>query len=201
MWFPSCYFTWCGKAPAIFGTLQWFLLFMDSSLPLIVLQVSWSWEDLATLCSIEWLLSSMIPFMNLHLMWKSSCHIWCTSMDVSFMDPLILLQVSLRSSCHTLCTWMASLQCDSFHESSPGVEKLLRLQWFFPSWTLWWYFKYVFGSWEALATLYAIEWILSSVIPFMLLVLYIQKTAILWYGCLSKACEERALLHTTQIRS
>jgi len=91
VWFPSCYFTWCVKAPIIFGTLQWFLLFMDSSLPLIVLQVSWSWEDPATLCSIEWLHSSMIPFMNLHLMWKSSCHIWCTSMVVSFMDPLIFL--------------------------------------------------------------------------------------------------------------
>ena len=119
----------------------------DHLLSLLIMRSSW--EALATLYAIEWLLSRMIPFMNRHLVWKSS-------------------------------------------RDYNG---------FFPSWTLWWYFKYVFGSWEALATLYAIEWLLSSVIPFMLLVLYIQKTAVLWYGCLSKACEERALLHTTQIRS
>jgi hypothetical protein len=47
-----------------------------------------------------------------------------TSMVVSFMDPLMALLI-LRSSCHTLCNWMASLQCDSLHQSSPDVEKLL----------------------------------------------------------------------------
>ena len=31
----------------------------------------------------------------------------------------------LNSSCHTICNWMAPLQCDSLHESSPDVEKLL----------------------------------------------------------------------------
>ena len=31
VWFPSWIFTWCGKAPITFGTLQWFCLFMDSS--------------------------------------------------------------------------------------------------------------------------------------------------------------------------
>ena len=45
----------------------------------------------------------------------------------SFMDPLmVLLSISiLRSSCNTLCNWMAYLQCDSLHDSSPDVEKLL----------------------------------------------------------------------------
>ena len=51
----------------------------------------------------------------------------------------------LRCSCHTLCNWMASLQCDSLHESSPDVEKLLshlvHFHGFFPSLILWWYFK------------------------------------------------------------
>ena len=43
-----------------------------------------------------------------------------------FMDPLMVLFciLILRSSCHTLCNWMASLQCNSPHESSPDVEKL-----------------------------------------------------------------------------
>ena len=54
--------------------------------------------------------------MNLHLMWKSSCNIWCTSM----VDCL------------------------------------------FASWILWYYFK---SLWEALATLHALVWLLSSVIP------------------------------------
>ena len=80
----------------------------------------WSWEALATRCAIEWLLSSVIPFINLHLMlWKSSCHICCTSMVVSFKDPLMALLsiLILRSSCHALCNWMASLLCDSIHKS------------------------------------------------------------------------------------
>ena len=112
VWVLSWIFTWYGNAPVTFATLQWFLLFMD---PLIVHQSTWFWEALATLWSIGWLLSSVITFMNFHLMWKNSCHIWCTSMVVSFMDPLI--QVS-------------------------------------------WY-------WEALATLYALEWLLSSVTSLM----------------------------------
>ena len=104
--------------------LQWFF---PSWILLWYFFVFWSWEALATLCAIEWLLSCVIPFMNLHLMWKSSCHFCCTSMVVSFKDPLMVLLciLILRSSCHTLCIWMAFLQCDSLHESSPDVEKLL----------------------------------------------------------------------------
>ena len=46
-----------------------------------------------------------------------------------FMDPLKVLFCILiqRSSCHTLCNWMAPILCDSLHESSPDVEKLLSL--------------------------------------------------------------------------
>ena len=60
-------------------------------------------------------------------MWKSSCHKLCTWM-VSLLhgssdgtSSLLILKIS----CHTLCNWMASLECDSLHDSSPGVEKLL----------------------------------------------------------------------------
>ena len=56
VWFPSRFFTWCGKAPVIFGALQWLF---PSCLG--------SWEALATLYAIEWLLSSVIPFMLLVL--------------------------------------------------------------------------------------------------------------------------------------
>ena len=68
--------------------------------------------------------------MLLHLMCKSSCNIWYTAMVSSFHgffsssdSPSSLL--ILRRSCHTLFNWMASLQYDSLHESSPQVKKLL----------------------------------------------------------------------------
>ena len=134
--------------------------------------------------------------MNLNLMWKSSCHIWCTSMVVSFKDPLTVLQVSW--SWEALATLLMHLNvfsplwflswivlwkiiCDFngcfLHGSSDGTfkyfdpEKLLphfvqlngfspvwfpssiftwcgkapvtfvALQWLFPSRILWLYFK------------------------------------------------------------
>ena len=61
VWFPSRFFTWCGKAPVIFGALQWLF---PSWILWSSLQVSWSWEALATLYALEWLLSIVIPFMN-----------------------------------------------------------------------------------------------------------------------------------------
>ena len=66
MQLPSWIFTWCGKAPVTFGALQWLfpswiLWYYFKSL----------WEALATLYALEWLLSSVIPFMSRHLMWKS----------------------------------------------------------------------------------------------------------------------------------
>ena len=85
VWFPSWIFTWCGKAPVRFGTLQqlfpsWILWYYFKSL----------WEALATINALVWLLSSVIPFMNLHLMWKSSCNILCTSMvDCFFVCGLV----------------------------------------------------------------------------------------------------------------
>ena len=145
MWKSSCHI-WCTSMVVSFKD------------PLMVLQVSWSWEALATLNALEWLLSIVIPFMNcdveklLRLQWF-----------LSFMDPLMVLLsiLILRSSCHTLCNWMVSLQCNSLPDSSPDVEKhLSHLAHFnmaslhcdsfheswcgkamiFPSWILWWYF-------------------------------------------------------------
>ena len=90
--------------------------------PLIVLQVSWSWKSLATLCAIEWFLFIVIPFMNCDVEKLLRLH-WLLP---SWILWLVLLGISiLRSSCNTLCNWMAYLQCDSLHDSSPDVEKLL----------------------------------------------------------------------------
>ena len=85
VWFPSWVFTRYGKAPDTFGALQWlypsWILWWYFSL-----QVSWSWEALATLYALELLLPSVIPFMNrdvenlLRLQWF-----------LSFMDPLMVL--------------------------------------------------------------------------------------------------------------
>ena len=306
----------CGKVPVTNCALEWFLSCMD---PLMVLQVSWSWKSLATLCAIEWLISSVLhesspaymgnwawvlalggnaplwrhcslhkqnpisrgvwppPHAHLcspdvgkllsHLVYFNGCFLhgssdhlfkshdhekllphfmhlncffpvsflscimmWKSSWDFngfSFMDPLMVLfkcfdpekllphfvqlngfspvqfpswiftwpeklpshllhfngcflqgscdgtssLLILNSSCHTICNWMAPLQCDSLHESSPDVEKLL------------WHLAYFNGcflqgtsdqmvlqvslSWKSLAKLYALEWLLSSVTPFI----------------------------------
>ena len=105
-------------------------------------------------------------------MWKSSCHKLCTWM-VSLLHGSSNGTSSLlimRSSCHTTCTWIASLQCHSFLESWCG--KAPETSMFFPSWILWWYFKSLDRE-KSLATLCAIEWFLSSVIPFINLHLHL----------------------------
>ena len=65
---------------------------------------------------------------------------WCGKAPETWMVSFLhgpsegtLSILILRSSCHTLCNWMSSIQCDSLPESSPDVENLLRLKWFFPS--------------------------------------------------------------------
>ena len=63
VWPPPCppMFTWRGKAPVTFGVLQ---RLFPSWILWSSLQVSWSWEALATLHALELLLSSVIPFMH-----------------------------------------------------------------------------------------------------------------------------------------
>ena len=129
----------CGKVPVTNCALEWFLSCMD---PQMVLQVSWSWEALATLHALELFLSIVIPFMN------------------------------------------------------RDVEKLLRLQWFFPSWILLWYF-FVFWSWEALATLCAIEWLLSCVTPFINLHLMWKSSC--HFCCTSMVVSFQDLLMVLQV--
>ena len=89
VWFISWIVTWYGKAPET--SMVSFLHGPSNG----TFQVFGSWEALATRYAFEWLLSSVIPFMNLHLMWKSSSHIWCTSMVESFS--------------HFWCTWIPSV--------------------------------------------------------------------------------------------
>ena len=153
--------------------------------PLMVLQVSWSWEALATLCAIKWLLSSVVPFMSLqHQMWKSSWHIWCTSMVVSFMDPVVVLQSSslliMRSSKYNY---------SKYFDPEKPLPHFVQLNGFSQVWFSSWIFTWnschicctsmvvsfkdplivlqVSWSWKSLATLCAIEWFLFIVIPFM----------------------------------
>ena len=128
MWKSSCNI-WCtSMVDCLFAS--WILWYYFKTL----------WEALATLYEIELLLSSVIPFMNLHLMWNSSYHICCTSMVVSFKDPLMVLQVSW--SWEALATlnaleWLLSIVIPFMN---CAVENYLWLQWLFPSSILWWYF-------------------------------------------------------------
>ena len=53
-----------------------------------------------------------------HLLHFNGCFLQGSSDSIS---SLLIMKIS----CHTLSNWMISLQCDSLHESSPDVEKLL----------------------------------------------------------------------------
>ena len=123
VWFPSWIFTWCGIAPVTFGALHWLFpswilwwwcnsMVVSFKYFLMVLQVSW--EALAKLYALEWLLSIVIPFKNRDMEKLLRLQFLHGSSNGTLSISI------LRSSCHTLCNWMASLQCDSLHESSPA---------------------------------------------------------------------------------
>ena len=138
-------------------------------------------EALATLNAPVWLLSSVIPFMNPHLMWKSSWDInvffpsWTLSLYfllwswealvtlytiewlLSSVIPFMLLHLMWKSSSHIWCTSM--------------VES----------------FSHIWCTW--IPSVYFSKLMSST-----------YKKLQYHNSCLSKACEERALLHTTQIR-
>ena len=134
VWVLSWIFTRYGNAPVTFVTLQWFLLFMD---PLIVHQGTWFWKVLATLWSIGWLLSSVITFMNLNLMWKnvlhgsfngtfnililrSSCHIYALEWFLSSVIPFM--------NCHRCGKALETSMVSFLHGSFDGTLNMLILR-------------------------------------------------------------------------
>ena len=76
--------------------------------PLMLLQGSWSWKPLVTLCALEWLFSCMGLLMSGYL--EVLVTLWAFKRLLSCVC-LLRFSYLLRSSCHTLSTKMASLLC------------------------------------------------------------------------------------------
>ena len=113
----SFHASWCGKAPEISMVFpSWILWWYFLSILILRSSCHTFCNWMAFLqCDSLHESSPDVEKLLWHLVYFNGCFQWNLRSDGT--SSLFIMKIS----CHTICTWMASLQCDSLHKSSPAL--------------------------------------------------------------------------------